>query len=358
MYAYYTLYLWKKVQFLSLRYGLFSRSQKNFIISLGFLYQDFILCRYSYHMSMKNVSKPLFMAAAATAVAGSFGAYLWKAESRPPILEIYVFNLSGGRSIFIRTPEDKRYLVDGGFNSQVIREITGILPFYSRRIDGVIATDTEGRDISGLIDIIERYDVSDAYIPGITLEVLGIASSSDHIFSTFTETLRRKGVRTHESIAGDHIRLDNKTDLKVLFPVHQDRFAYSKASSPEILFDISMGGTSVTFLGDASNRVQKFIASTSPLMDKTDVLVISHSALPANTSPILMGKLHPDYLVYSKLIRNTSARSGMSSSSKKKAIEDSLARVGDMNRFNLKEEGTIKITSNGRQIHIVGRSAE
>ncbi|MFA6294852.1 MAG: hypothetical protein WC666_00320 [Candidatus Paceibacterota bacterium] len=321
-------------------------------------------------MSIKSISKPLLVVAATTAVASSLGAYIWKIEARPPILEIYVFVLSSGRSMFIRTPEDKRVLIDGGSNSEIVRKLTDILPFYSRRIDKIIATNTEGKNISGLIDIIERYDVSEAYISGINLEVLGIASSSDQIFSTFTDTLQREVIKTQELIAGDNIHLDNKTDLHVFFPVHQDRFAYSKASAPEILFSISLGATSVTFLGNASNKVQKFIASTSPIIDETtktneittDILIVSHSALPVNISPVLMDKLRPKYLIYSKLIRNTSTKSvkdSKTASLKKKEIKDPLGYVLDENRFNLKERGAIKITSDGIGVSVAdisGRS--
>jgi len=321
-------------------------------------------------MSIKSISKPLLVVAATTAVASSLGAYIWKIEARPPILEVYIFALSSGRSIFIRTPEDKRILIDGGSNSEIVRKLTDILPFYSRRIDKIIATNTEGKNISGLIDIIERYDVSEAYVSGINLEVLGIASSSDQIFSTFSDTLQREVIKTQELIAGDNINLDSKTDLHVFFPVHQDRFVYSKASAPEVLFNISLGATSITFLGNASNKVQKFIASTSPIVNKTtktngittDVLIVSHSALPTNISPILMDKLQPKYLIYSKLVKDIPAKSAITkktSSLKKKEIKDPLSYVLNENKFNLKEKGSMRITSNGIEMNITdisGRS--
>ena len=111
---------------------------------------------------MKIASKPLIVVAAVGAVALGLGGYVWKEENRPAILEVYVFSLSSGRSIFIRTPEDKRILIDGGGNSDIVDELTQILPFYSRRIDAVVATNSEGNNVSGLIDVLNRYIVDAA----------------------------------------------------------------------------------------------------------------------------------------------------------------------------------------------------
>src|ERR1700690_3654211 len=84
--------------------------------------------------------KIILTAATAILATATLGGYVWKEEHHPAILEIYAFNLKSGRSYFIRTPDDKRILVDGGANSEIIGELTRILPFYSRRIDSLIAT--------------------------------------------------------------------------------------------------------------------------------------------------------------------------------------------------------------------------
>ncbi len=305
-------------------------------------------------MNIRNLSKPFFIAAATSAVVGGLGSYVWKLESRPPILEVYVFSLSSGRSMFIRTPEDKRILIDGGANSEVIRKITSILPFYSKRIDTVIATNSEGKNVSGLIDVIQRYDVNEVYIPGINLEVLGIASSSDQIFKTFTDIVRNGNIQIFELISNDNVYLDKNISIKIIFPVIQERFAYSKTSAPELLFNISYDQNSLTFLGNATNKIQKYIASTSNTIGKTDVLIISHSALPTNMSPVLIDKLQPKYLVYSKLLKNKIAKTKISVN--KKTITDPLSYIPNKNKLNIKEKGTIRIKSNGRELELTAIS--
>ncbi len=308
---------------------------------------------------MKVISKPFIIAATVATTATGMGVYAWKQENRPPVLEIYVFSLSSGRSMFIRTPEDRRILIDGGANSSVIRELTEILPFYSRRIDTIIATNSEGKNVSGLIDVIDRYDISDAYIPGLTLQSLGLAEPTDQIYDTFLNSLSRKKIPKHEVVAGQIISLDDKTSLKVVFPVLANQFTYSKASAPELLFTISIGKTSVVFAGNASNKVQKYLAgatSTDSKLGKTDILIVSHSALPANISSEFIGKLQPKYLVYSQTPSKQSGKQPSKPSSsvdpKKKIIEGPLKSIGKDSRFNIKEKGTLKVTLDGTKIII------
>jgi len=301
----------------------------------------------------KALLKPILIAAATAAIATRLGVYVWQEEHRPAILEVYVFALPSGRSIFIRTPEDKRILVDGGANSDIIRELTGILPFYTRRIDAVIATDTDGKNVTGLIDVIERYKVERVYIPGVTTESLGIASSSDQIYPTFLDTIRREKISSMEVWAGLTIPLDGKVTLRALFPVPGSNFVYSKASAPEILYTIVFGQTSITFLGNASHKVQTFLASSTdshlndPKLGRTDVLLITHSGLPGSMSAPLIEQLNPEYLVYSKSVQ---AKTAVKKGAVKKKIIDPLMSIDLAKRFNLKEKGSVKVTSDGVRV--------
>jgi len=310
-------------------------------------------------MKKKSLLKPLMIVASATVLTGSLGFYVWKEEHRRPLLEIYVFAPSSGRSMFIRTPEDKRILVDGGSNSEIIRELTSVLPFYSRRIDVVIATNIEGKNVSGLIDVIERYKVGKAYVPAFTLEELHLASSTDQIYKIFVETLERENIPIEDLQQGRVIYLDSKVRLNINFPTEPKIFDYSKTSAPEVLFDISYDKSSIAFLGNATNKVQKYVASTTSLVN-TDVLIVSHSALPVNTSKQLIEKIKPRNLVYLKRVtdkvvansNNLANISNSSSSKKKKVVVDPLEYLDLTKRFNVQDIGTVKLVSDGERVII------
>jgi hypothetical protein len=326
---------------------------------------------------MKKISKPLLIVATSTALAGGFGGYVWVEEHRPPVLEVYVFAMNSGRSMFIRTPDDKRILVDGGSNSGIIRELSKIIPFYSRRIDCVIATNTDIKNVTGLVDIIERYKLEKVIVPEITLESLGLASSTLGAHSTFIDMINAERIVKEEVGAGRSITLDNDIYLDIIFPTEDPKFAYSKASAPELLFNLRYRNNSFIFLGNASVKIQKYLAvnhffdpssttfnsltNSTKNFFNTDVLIVSHSALPANISPLLIEKINPANLIYSRKIQKTkvvkdtenSSVAGTSTSKvKKKEPIDALKYLNNENKFNLKEKGTIKIVGDGEKVQI------
>ncbi|MFA6315159.1 MAG: hypothetical protein WC648_02210 [Candidatus Paceibacterota bacterium] len=335
-------------------------------------------------MSLKISGRPLIIAATTGALMLGMGGYAYREEHRSRNLEVYVFSMKSGRSMFIRTPDDRRFLIDGGANSDIVRELSKILPFYSHHLDAVIATNSEGKNISGLIDVINRYRVEKVYVPKFTIQSIGLASSSDLIYETFEETIKSLNIAVEEVMVGDSIDLrdannninynttndssSRSIDLVFDFPLSPDEFEYSKASPPETLFHIIYGDTSIVFLGNASNKVQKSLTISMLSADRTmntkvqskeNALIVSHSALPANTSSDLMAVLMPKNLVYSKSLTTdtksnskSSSKSIVKKSSSKKPIPDPLATILNDHRFNLKEVGTIKISSDSKQLEI------
>lgn len=322
-------------------------------------------------MPFRSPSKPLIIAATATALVFGVSGYVWKEEHRPHVLDVYVFNLPSGRSLFIRTPDDYRVLIDGGSNSDVIRDLTGIIPFYSRRIDALMATNADGKNVSGLVDVLDRYHVDHIYIPGVTLASLGLAGSSDSAYEALLERAGSTQADIHELLAGNTILLGGQVSLKAHFPAAPAAFSYSRASGPEALYTVSYGSTAVTFLGSASHKVQEFLAATSSGMRSVDAVIVSHSALPANMSVKLMDRLQPRYLIYSKANPKASAPAVLAASttliapaapaappasaaSKKpaKIPADSLVSVPADHRLNLQEKGTIHLVSDGSELTV------
>ncbi len=286
------------------------------------------------------MSKPIIVAAAATAVLAGVGAYIWQDTQRPAILEVFVFSLKGGQAIFIRTPEDKRILINGGGNSEVIRFITRILPFYSRRIDAVIATKAAGGNTLGLIEIVNRYSIKKLYVPGISLEDLKISSTTDRVYETLLNATRRKNIPIHPVKSRNKIRMDSSVSAEVLFPATGDLFAYSKASAPEMALRITHGSNSILLLGDTSKKIQKHIAEDE--LEESDVLVMSNSVSSSSLSPELLSVAKPQFLIYEQPASRQAATLPAFGDGKKEVISNE-------NKFNTKTT-LVRVVSDGVKI--------
>lgn len=181
--------------------------------------------------------------------------------------------------------------------------------------------------------------------------------------------------------AGDRLSFGGEVSTRIIFPAlasistigatglmaTSTNFAYSLASAPEVLFDLSYANTRVVFLGNSSHKVQEYLAGTSSDMKAADVVIVSNSALPVNMSARLVSKLSPKFLVYSKQPSSTSATApkplksstniatSTGKSLKKKVAKipvDSLASISLDHRLNLKELGTIHLVSDGISLTI------
>lgn len=293
--------------------------------------------------------KSAFVGVATAASLAAIGGYVWMSESRPPILEIFIFPLKGGQATLIRTPDDHRVLINGGPNTEIVRYVSSVLPFYSRRIDAVVATDTSDKNVSGLIDIIERYSVDRVYVPAVTLQTFSIGTSTDRAYGSFLESVAKNNVESVELGFGDAIPAGDTRGVRieVLFPERDPSvFEYSKASAPQMILKVSHGKRTVLLLNDATMKIQKHITAS---IGRVDALVVSHSASPAHISHELVSAASPKFLVYSRALTDGSRSNAQKGG---KTAVDPLARILVGDRFNLRETGTVRIVISDSSLEI------
>lgn len=105
---------------------------------------------------------------------------------------------------------------------------------------------------------------------------------------------------------------------------------------------------SFTFINSASTKIQKYIASTTRELfigNQANTLISFENDDKDHLAADLMSSINPQFVVYSRgteRVANTKA-------TKKDTI---VGTTETGNRFNLKEKGRIKITSDGISVHI------
>ncbi|MCX6719062.1 MAG: hypothetical protein NTZ38_01660 [Candidatus Taylorbacteria bacterium] len=303
--------------------------------------------------------------------------YIWREEDRPKVMEAFIIPLKGSQAIFIRTPNNRRILINGGPNSDIVRVITSILPFYSRWIDMVIVTDMDDKNVSGLVDILERYKVERLIVPAVTPQSLNLVSTTGGAYSSLLEVARRKEIsiqnisaisysressnllNTRSIMIGnrsegisssspnrDLIKIDGIT-IQPLFPLPATDFQYSKASPPQLILKIIYGDHSFLLIGNASTKIQKAIASNG--VGNIGAFITSLNGSADNISKELADQTRPKFLVYSKSMPTNSKSSKTAASSKSKKTDLFYWIMGE-DRFNVREAGTVKIVSDGMKM--------
>lgn len=230
--------------------------------------------------------------------------YLIRIDARSRNFRLYVFELKNNMAVFLQTSGGKRILINGGGNSEIIRKITKVIPFYSRHIDTIISTNEEDKNITGLISVVDRYKVDRAYLQKINSHNLNFSTTSSKIYDTYIHELKARKIYVQELIKGDAIKLDENTKIEVLFPVQFTDFKYSKSSSPELVLVVSYKDFNFLSLGNVSKKIQKYLLSDTFLVSNfatsTNALIIPHGLSKSNTDERLLDTLNHKIIIYSQ----------------------------------------------------------
>lgn len=246
--------------------------------------------------------KTLAMAVGAALVLAGIGAYVWYESARPRVFELYVFNTPGMPSLFIRTADDRRILINGGANGDIVGRLTGLLPFYSRRIDEIIATDDDSKNVTGLVEVLNRYEVGEA--------IFRVATSDEPAYDVFLKSAEKAKV--------------SKLSTGV-----------TNASTGWRLFELP--GISLDLYDQKKGICVLRAGSETVLIVPLNQNALTKKALSAS---------RPDYLIYSAQVQSNQ-RTTQKSDLKKPGL---LAGVLMDRRFNIRESGGVRITTESGRI--------
>jgi len=232
---------------------------------------------------MKNIK--IYIIIALLIALGLLGLYIYNWEYRKPVMDLYFFNLNRGRAIFIRTPGNKTILIGGGQNSEVIREITKVTPFYKRKIDFIIVPSAVPAQIGGLIEVIDRYEIEEIIMPKI------MATST--VLIELMKGVRKKKIHIEEVERGDEINIGG-IKLNILFPYRE--FKFNKTSLPELGLVVIYRNTAVYLIGNLSKTIQKDINKNLEVKTDENLIEFYNSAIESRVAEEFIDKIKPKFI--------------------------------------------------------------
>ena len=114
-------------------------------------------------------------------------------------LEVEVWDVGQGDSIFITTPHGKNILIDGGDNYEADFKLSSKMPFYSCYIDLMVLTHPHYDHINGLNRVLQRCGVG-----AIMFNDVYFSSTQYEEFKHLTKDIEKENV-----FAGNKFEIDN-----------------------------------------------------------------------------------------------------------------------------------------------------
>ena len=238
------------------------------------------------------LSGGLLFLAALTVLAGL---YLWNLWHKPE-LQIYFFDVGQGDSIFIEAKNGTQILIDGGPTNKILPLLGGVMPFYDHSIDAVILTHPHTDHVTGLIDVLKRYNVDKVIESG--------ASYNTAEAQEFENLISEKHIK--KIIIDKPVKLSffKNAALNFLFPDKSFEGQILKnVHDSALVSELDFEGKKILFMADAEKNLERYLLQKGVLED-IDVLKAGHHGSKTSSNDFFLKAVKPEYAVISVGARN------------------------------------------------------
>lgn len=143
----------------------------------------------------------------AVALAVSASCVLMPSQRR---LQVTFLDVGQGDAVLIETPGGEDVLVDGGPGGAVLRGLGEELPWHDRSLDLMVLTHPQADHVTGLVDVLDRYDVRRALVPASQQHTIA--------YDAWLAAIEREGARVERARRGMSFDLGDGIRLDVLSP--------------------------------------------------------------------------------------------------------------------------------------------
>lgn len=251
-------------------------------------------------------------------------------------LHAYFLNVGQGDSEYVRTMNNYDVLIDGGPDKSVLSQLGEIMPFWDKKIDLVILTHPHSDHVSGLIEVLKRYEVGEI----ITTD----AAASSAEYNEWNKIIKDKNIPTKIAKCNEEKNIDEKTKMFFLWPCESFKDQkIDNLNNTSIVFKLTYVKFSVLFTGDAQEEVQKELVNsnlTLKQLDNINILKVAHHGSSNGSLESFLKIINPDVAVISVGKDNKYGHPAQSTLDKLKNIGAEI--------FRTDKNGRIEIISNGQ----------
>lgn len=164
--------------------------------------------------------------------------------------KIYFLNVGQGDSEYIKLRDGKDILIDGGPDQKVLEELGKVMDFNDRRIDLVVLTHPHADHLTGLIDVVNRYEIGQVWESGVVYP--------SKTYDKWQDLLKQKNIPDSFVSYGQEKSFNNSaTKFKVIYPLSTEKnLTIDNLNDSSVVTELDDGKFSSLFLGDSEKTVQ------------------------------------------------------------------------------------------------------
>lgn len=256
------------------------------------------------------------------------------------LLKIYFFDVGQGDAIFIEAPNGNQVLIDGGPDNKVVQKLGEAMPFYDKEIDMVVLTHSDADHITGLIEVLERYEVENIVYSNIVRK--------SALYEAWQEAVAEEGANIIESVAGKVIDLGSGVTLSMTHPGELlAGKVLEKTNNESVVIMLKYGEVETLLTGDIEARAERQIILSGTNLD-ADILKVAHHGSKTSTTEEFLYEVSPQVAVIQVGAKN---RYGHPTPEVLKRLEEY-----DIKYYRTDMDGDIKVISDGQSYQVTAQN--
>jgi competence protein ComEC len=258
----------------------------------------------------------------------------WFFYSAPKYLEVDFLDVGQGDAILIKSPAGQNILIDGGPDKTVIKRLSENLPWWDKRIDLMVLTHAHDDHVTGLIDVLKRYQVKKILYTG------AVHSAPNYL--SWLKLVRDKKIPLTIIEKKQTIDFGKNLKLDMLYP-HTSLLNknLTDLNNSSIVAKLVYGQNKFLLTGDAGLEVENALLQSGTDLS-ADVLKVGHHGSEYSTSQEFLDKVKPELAIIEVGKDNSFGHPNL-------RIIKRLERAG-AKILRTDEQGTIKLKSDGQKI--------
>jgi competence protein ComEC len=241
-------------------------------------------------------------------------------------LHLKIYDVGQGDAVFLHTPGGYKVLIDGGPNEKILDYLGRELPFYSKKIDLLVLTHPQSDHLTGLVEVIKRYQIDNLWING--------SENKTKLFDQWQVSLQKRGIPTTVVHQGDKMIFPDKTEIEVFWP--KGELAFGDINAHSIVVLVSYGSFDALLTGDADKQVQPYTSNSGHV----EVFKVPHHGSKESIDREFVRTISPAVSVISVGSKNSHGHPSF------EAI-NSLEKLGSK-VYRTDKNGTVEIVSDGK----------
>jgi competence protein ComEC len=210
-------------------------------------------------------------------------------ELTPPQLRVSFLDIGQGDAILIQTPSGHDMLIDGGPTDAVLERLHEKMSYFDRGLDVVIATHGDADHVTGLIPVLEQYDVKQFVRSSIEADT--------GIFDDLLSHVQREGAEVRIGKRGDVIDFGDGVVVYVLYP-GATISPHTETNDASVSVVITYGQQSFLLTGDLSSKYEPSLIQ-AVLPKSVTVYKAGHHGSKYSSGEQLLTYIRPEYAVIS-----------------------------------------------------------